>query len=164
MPESGDAIQTLKAGVMEIADVYLVNKADRDGASQMATAITGMLHMSPVTPEWVPPVMLTTAHTGQGIEELWGKVEEHQEFLKSTGALDKRRGQQRKNEFLEAVEEELGRRLRQLVEQDPDLNSTLDKVARKEAEPYSSALEFLNASGPSPKWFSSLSNEQSQQN
>jgi len=164
MPESGDAIQTLKAGVMEIADVYLVNKADRDGANQMATAITGMLHMSPVTPEWVPPVMLTTAHTGQGIEELWGKVEEHQEYLKTTGELDKRRGQHRRNEFLEAVEEELGRRLRQLVEKDPDLNATLDKVARKEAEPYSSALEFLDASGLSPEWLSSLSNEQSQQN
>jgi LAO/AO transport system kinase len=164
MPESGDAIQTLKAGVMEIADVYLVNKADRDGANQMATAITGMLHMSPVTPEWVPPVMLTTAQTGQGIEELWGKVEEHQDFLKATGELDKRRGQQRRNEFLEAIEEELGRRLRELVEKDPDLNVTLDKVARKEAEPYSSALEFLDASGLSPEWLSSLSNERSQRN
>ncbi len=160
MPESGDTIQALKAGVMEIADVYLVNKADRDGASQMATAITGMLHMSPVTPEWVPPVMLTTAHTGQGIEEVWAKIEEHQEFLQLTGELDKKRDQHRKNEFLEAVEEELGRRLRKLVEQDPVLNITLDRVASRDAEPYSSALEFLDASDPNHKWFTSIYDEQ----
>lgn len=164
MPESGDTIQTLKAGVMEIADVYLVNKADRDGAEQMAAAITGMLHMSPVTPEWVPPVMLASAHIGQGIEELWGKLEEHQEFLKATGQLDKRRGEQRRNEFLEAVEEELVRRLRQLVEQDPDLNLVLDKVARKEREPYSSALEYLDSSRLSPELRSSFSRQQSRSN
>ena len=64
----------------------------------------------------------------------------------------------------EAIEEELGRRLRQLVEKDPGLNATLDKVARKEAEPYSSALEFLDASGLSPQWLASLSNERSQRN
>ncbi len=150
MPESGDAIQALKAGVMEIADLYLVNKADREGAQQMATAITGMLQMSLTTPDWPPPVVLTAASSGQGIEELWEKLEEHRGYLETSGELGKRRGEHRTQEFLEAVEEELIRRLRRLVEQDPELTSILERVAKKRAEPYSSALEFLEGSNKLP--------------
>ena len=152
-PESGDTIQTLKAGVMEIADLYLVNKADRDGANQMATAITGMLHMAINSPKWSPPVLLTTAHTGQGIDELWNKIEEHREFLTTSGELNERRGRQRRREFLEAVEEVLAQRLRDRVENDLSLNAILEKIAAKETDPYSAALEFLDSSLFSANWF-----------
>ena len=151
-PESGDAIQTLKAGVMEIADVYIVNKADRDGADQMAMAITGMLHLAAVSPEWSPPVLLTAALTGEGIEDLWVKIQDHREFLTSSGGLEDRRAKQRKREFLEAVEEGLAQRLRTKVENDPDLNATLEKVAAKENDPYSAALEYLESSLLSSDW------------
>ena len=151
-PESGDTIQTLKAGVMEIADLYLVNKADRDGANQMATAITGMLHMAINSPKWSPPVLLTTAHTGQGIDELWNKIEEHKEFLITSGELNERRGRQRRREFLEAVEEVLAQRLRDRVENDLSLNAILEKIAAKETDPYSAALEFLDSSLFSANW------------
>jgi LAO/AO transport system kinase len=151
-PESGDTIQTLKAGVMEIADLYLVNKADRDGANQMATAITGMLHMAINSPKWSPPVLLTTAHTGQGIDELWNKIEEHRKFLTTSGELNERRGRQRRREFLEAVEEVLAQRLRDRVENDPSLNAILEKIAAKETDPYSAALEFLDSSLFSANW------------
>jgi len=151
-PESGDAIQTLKAGVMEIADIFLVNKADRDGADQMAAAITGMLHMALVSPRWSPPVMLTTAHTGQGIEDLWGKIQDHRQDQADSGDLEERRGRQRKREFIEAVEEVLAQRLRNKVENDPDLNATLEKVAAKETDPYSAALEYLESSLFSADW------------
>ena len=156
MPESGDAIQTLKAGVMEIADIYLVNKADREGADQLATAITSMLHLASSHPAWTPPVLLTAARSGQGIEELWAKVQEHREFLTNTSELTKRRGQQRQREFLETVEEEVARRLRVLVEQDPSLIAILDKVANQAAEPYSSAKEFLDSADLQPDWLASL--------
>jgi len=151
-PESGDAIQTLKAGVMEIADIFLVNKADRDGAQQMATAITGMLQMSLTSPRWNPPVVLTTAHTGQGIDDLWGKIEDHRQFQTTSGDLEERRGRQRKREFLEAVEEVLAQRLRNQVENDPELNATLEQVAAKEKDPYSAALEYLGSSLFSADW------------
>ena len=151
-PESGDAIQTLKAGVMEIADIFLVNKADREGANQMASAITGMLHMALTSPRWSPPVLLTTAHTGQGIEELWDKIQEHRQFQTTSGDLEERRGRQRKREFLEAVEEVLAQRLRNKVKNDPDLNATLEKVAAKEIDPYSAALEYLESSLFSADW------------
>ena len=151
-PESGDAIQTLKAGVMEIADIFLVNKADREGSDQMAAAITGMLHMALVSPRWSPPVMLTTAHTGQGIEDLWGKIQDHRQYQTDSGDLEERRGRQRKREFIEAVEEVLAQRLRNKVENDPDLNATLEKVAAKETDPYSAALEYLESSLFSADW------------
>jgi LAO/AO transport system kinase len=131
---------------MEIADVYIVNKADRDGADQMAGAITSMLHIAMTSPEWSPPVVQTAAHTGQGIEDLWGKIQDHQEFLRTSGGLEERRARNRKREFLEAVEEVLARRLREKVENDPDLAGTLEKVAAKETDPYSAALEYLDNS------------------
>ena len=151
IPEAGDSIQALKAGVMEIADLYVVNKADRDGADRMAASVTAMLQMSLTTPEWIPPVTLTAAHTGQGIEELWEKLQQHRAFLQTSGNLAKRRGQHRTQEFLEVVEEELIRRLRRLVQTDPSLLTRLERVASKDAEPYSSALDFLNHSTLNPE-------------
>ena len=146
VPESGDAIQTLKAGIMEIADIYLVNKADREGANQMVRAITSMLHMAGSQPAWEPPVMLTQANSGAGIPELWDQVQEHRRYITTTSELERRRAARREEEFLETVMEQMERRLRSLVAEDPALVATLKKVGRKEAEPYSSAIEFLGAS------------------
>ena len=156
IPEAGDSIQALKAGVMEIADLYVVNKADRDGADQMAASVTAMLQMSLTTPDWVPPVTLTSAHTGRGIEELWDKLQEHRAYLETSGNLFKRRGEHRTQEFLEVVEEELIRRLRCLVQTDPALLARLERVSSREAEPYSTALEFLNDSALNPELLTKL--------
>ena len=143
MPESGDAIQTLKAGIMEIADIYVVNKSDRDGANQMAAAIRANLGLDSSHRDWDPPVLQTKALSGEGMEELWSKVQEHRDYLASSAKLGELRAQRRKREFLEAVEEEVGRRLKALVEGDPTLIAMLEKVASKEAEPFSSAIKFL---------------------
>ena len=145
MPESGDAIQTLKAGIMEIADIYVVNKSDRDGANQMAAAIRANLGLDSSHRDWDPPVLQTQALTGKGIRDLWSKVQEHRDFLASSDKLAELRTQRRKHEFLEAVEEEVGRRLRALIEGDPNLIATLEKVASKDAEPFSSAINFLES-------------------
>lgn len=153
MPESGDAVQTLKAGIMEIADIYLVNKADREGANQMAAAITSMLQTPVTQPEWVPPVLLTTAHTGDGIGELWDQVQKHRAFSEANDQLQMRRERRREQEFLEAVEEELGKRLKAQVEENPEVKSTLNEVALKGLEPYSAAMDFLSSgSDLVPRW------------
>jgi LAO/AO transport system kinase len=151
MPESGDTVQTLKAGVMEIADLYLVNKADREGAGQMAAAITSTLQLAATQPEWIPPVLLTSAEAGEGMEELWEKIQEHRQFLKESSQLGGRQEMRRKEEFLEAVEEEMGRRWRVRVESDINLADLLRQVADKRADPYSSAVEFLDSYGNSPE-------------
>lgn len=153
VPESGDAIQTLKAGVMEIADIFLVNKADREGASRMAAAVTAMLQTAAEPAQRIPPVLLTQAEGGQGIAELWAAIEEHRRFMESPppgGAaateLERRRGHRRRQEFREAVQEELNRRLNVLLEQDPVLARTMAAIAAREQEPFSAALEFLQGS------------------
>ena len=145
MPESGDAVQTLKAGVMEIADLYLVNKADRAGAGQMAAAITSTLQLALTQPEWIPPVLLTRAEAGEGIEELWDQIQAHHQFLEESSQLGRRQETRRKEEFLEAVEEEMGRRWRARVESDSAVANILQQVADKRADPYSAALEFLDS-------------------
>ena len=145
-PESGDAIQALKAGIMEIADIYVVNKADRDGANQMAASITAMLRIGPAHADWIPPVVLTQAHTGEGIDGLWTRVQEHRDYLSGSGELERRRTERRRTEFFETVSEELARRLKASLEADPDLIAVLEQVAGKEAEPYSCALDFLASS------------------
>lgn len=150
IPEAGDSIQTLKAGVMEIADLYIVNKADREGADRMAASVTAMLQMSLTAPEWTPPVTLTAAHAGQGIPELWEKLQQHRQYLQAGGRLDQRRGEHRAQEFLEVIQEELSRRLRQRVQTDPALLARLERVAARQDEPYSAALDFLNHSPLNP--------------
>lgn len=153
VPESGDSIQTLKAGVMEIADIFLVNKADREGANRMAASVTAMLQTAAEPARRVPPVLLTQAENGQGIAELWAAVEEHRRFMESpppggenVSELERRRGDRRRREFLEAVQEELNRRLNTLMEQDPVLARTMAEIATREREPFSAALEFLEGS------------------
>ena len=145
MPESGDAVQTLKAGIMEIADIYLVNKADRVGAGQMAAAITSMLQTSIIQPDWDPPVLMSTAHTGDGIEELWMGVQRHKEFCEANSLLTDRRDKRRENEFLEAVEDEIRKRIKVGIDENPGIRATLREVVAKELEPYSAAIDFLDS-------------------
>ncbi len=149
MPDSGDGIQALKAGIMEIADIYLVNKADQNGANQMVAAIKAMLQLTPERPSWDTPVLLSEARSNEGIDELWTAIEEHGQFLDVSSQLTERRSRRRQQEFLETVEEELGRRLKALVQAEPALITTLQRVADREADPYVSAIDFLGSfAGP----------------
>ena len=145
MPESGDAVQALKAGVMEIADIYVVNKADRPGANQVAAAITSMLHLGPAVDGWTPPVVLTQAEAGEGIGEVWEGIQRHKDSLSSGGELEKRRKERRRQEFLETVEEELSKRLWEKVRGDARFQGLLERVAAGETEPLAAAREVLEA-------------------
>jgi len=144
VPESGDAIQTLKAGVMEIADIFVINKSDREGAGQLAGAVTAMQGLAPLQ-DWIPPVVLTQANQGGGIPELWERIQEHRQHLTQTSELEHRRQQRRVQEFVEMVEGELGRRWRARLAQDPRLVALRDRVACKESEPYSAALQLVES-------------------
>ena len=91
VPESGDGIQTMKAGLMEIADIFVINKADREGAHGLAREVEAMLSMRHGDDGWEIPVLLTTAVKGEGVEELVEAIERHTEFLNSSQLLEKRR-------------------------------------------------------------------------
>lgn len=143
-PESGDSIQTLKAGVMEIADLYVVNKADRDGANQLAAAITAMLQMADLSAGWNPPALLTQAYANVGVGELWESIGAHRAHLEGTGDLARRRAQRRRAEFLETVQEELYRRIAGRLAGDGELGRLLEDIGGKAAEPYGAAMELLS--------------------
>jgi LAO/AO transport system kinase len=144
MPESGDSIQTLKAGVMEIADLYVINKADRDGANQMASAVTNMLQLADLAEGWNPPVLLTQAHANVGVTELWESVGEHRAFLTDTGGLEQRRTARRRQEFLESVQEEIYRRINGSLQSDVEMVSMLAEIDTRAAEPFAAALKLLS--------------------
>ena len=91
VPESGDAVQAMKAGLMEIADVFAVNKADREGADRAAQAIRSALHLRARTSEWDIPVQLTVASQGEGVRELVDHFERHLAWLADSGTLERRR-------------------------------------------------------------------------
>ena len=91
VPESGDTVQAMKAGLMEIGDLFVINKADRDGADRAVFAIQSALELRAAPAEWPTPVMQTVASLGSGVPELVDRLEEHLEFLKSEGGLDRRR-------------------------------------------------------------------------
>lgn len=148
VPELGDAVQALKAGLMEIADIYVVNKGDLGGADRMVNAIESMLHIGPKG-EWTPPVIVTQAASESGpddrsgVGKLRNAIETHREHLITSQQLQARRDQRRAAEFLAVVEEELGRRSREMVLRDPDISTTMAAVRKGDSEPFSAALRVL---------------------
>jgi LAO/AO transport system kinase len=144
VPESGDIIQTLKAGLMEAADIYVVNKADRQGSNEMVTAINAMLHMASSPGDWSPPVLATQAHRNEGVPELYAQIQGHREYLSADGLLQQRREERRTQEFTAAMQAGIIRRLVTGLSQTPLLKDTLDRVKSGELEPYSSAQELLS--------------------
>jgi len=108
VPESGDSVQAMKAGLMEIADIFVLNKADRDGAQRAVRELEAILHLRPVAP-WNPPVSATVASHGKGIEEVWKRIQEHRDFL----LQDERLVAKRKQRLEKKIRELVSRRLKQ---------------------------------------------------
>src|SRR5207247_2078049 len=142
MPGSGDSIQALKAGVMEIPDVIVVNKADHPLTDTMVREIRGVLSLGPKT-SWRVPIVRTQAATGEGTEELAERIGEHQEHIKSEGTLEERRRRNLRNEVMELATVRLRRRLDESVRGDESLQRLLDEVVARRLDPASAATELL---------------------
>ena len=159
IPEAGDAIQMLKAGLLEIADIFVVNKADREGVDYLVTALEQMLNMSTRDSKWQPPIITTQALHNVGIEELYQEIERHQKVLQETGQLFLKRQEHRKGEFLQTIEQGIRARLMELVQKDGQLKAFLEKVERGDVDPYSASLEILNNKTLLQNWLSELEKE-----
>jgi LAO/AO transport system kinase len=143
MPGSGDSIQALKAGVMEIPDVIVVNKADHPMTDTMVREVRGVLALSQDPEGWKVPILRTEAARGEGIEELAARIEEHREFIESEGTLAERRARNLRSEVLGIATSRMRRRLEADVEADPATAELLDRVVRRELDPASAAGELL---------------------
>jgi len=143
MPGSGDSIQALKAGVMEIPDVIVVNKADHPMTDTMVREVRGVLALSQDPEGWKVPILRTEAARGEGIEDLAQKIKEHREFIEEKGTLAERRARNLRSEVLGIATSRMRRRLEQTVSEDPATADLLDRVVRRELDPATAASELL---------------------
>jgi LAO/AO transport system kinase len=143
VPEGGDTIQTMKAGLMEIADIFVVNKADREGADRLILELKAALVLKAKESQWQVPVLATQAVNNLGIEELYQEVEKHRRHLEASGRLSLRRREQRKDELLQIIEQRIWSRLCQQLERDELLKSFSKRVEDGELDSYSAAMEIL---------------------
>ena len=145
-PGMGDAIQMMKAGILEAADIFVVNKADRDGATNVKMELEAMLHMKELPAGgWRPSIVLTEAINNQGTEELAGEIFRHREFLISSGELEKRRKQRAKMELIEAVESSLKNYMADRIDK-AYLQKLVDDLVQRKTNPHSAALEIISQS------------------
>ncbi len=153
-PEAGDPIQALKAGLLEIADILVVNKADREGTNDMVTSLMTLLNYHPRTSWWQPPVLTTQAVNNIGSEELYQAIKKHKQTLEETGKLEERRREQRRGELLKMIMESISSRLNELVAEDGDFLSYLVKVEQGDMDAYSAYKEIMNNRTLVKKWLS----------
>ncbi|WP_051276664.1 methylmalonyl Co-A mutase-associated GTPase MeaB [Desulfovirgula thermocuniculi] len=137
-PHAGDHVQVIKAGIMEIADIFVINKADLGGVVQMATSIESMLDLSPRLNGWRPPVLSTVAHEHRGIRELWEAIKRHRACRRDNGAAREREKAHR--ELLDLVR----RQLEELVARHLNARCGLvEQVATRQKDPYTAAREIM---------------------
>jgi LAO/AO transport system kinase len=150
IPGSGDSIQALKAGVMEIPDVIVVNKADHPLTDTMVREIRGVLSLAPPTPGWRVPIVKTEAARGDGVEELAERLAAHRAFVEEEGLLAERRRRNLFNEVLGLATLRLRQRLEASIEEDPEVQALLDEVVARRLDPASAARKVLERDGPGP--------------
>jgi LAO/AO transport system kinase len=142
MPGSGDSIQALKAGVMEIPDVIVVNKSDHPLTDTMIREIKGILALGSHE-GWQVPIVRTEAGRGEGVEELAQKLSEHRAYIEEEGTLSERRRRNLMNEVLAIASYRMRRELEAAVSQDPAVQGLLDRVVSRELDPASAATTIL---------------------
>jgi LAO/AO transport system kinase len=142
MPGSGDAVQALKAGIMEIPDVIAVNKMDHPAAKTMLNEVRSILALDR-SRDWNPPIVLTEAVRGEHVPELWEKIEEHRAFLEQSGQLEERRRANLAREVFAVAASRAGRHLEQAVADDAELRRLLAEVQARELDPLTAVREIL---------------------
>jgi LAO/AO transport system kinase len=143
MPGSGDSVQALKAGIMEIPDVIAINKMDHPAAKTMLNEVRSILALDRES-DWRPPIVLTEATRDEGVPELWEKIGEHRAFLVDSGRLDERRRRNLAGEVFAVASARAKRHLETAVADDPELRRLLDEVQRRELDPLSAVREILD--------------------
>ncbi|HSD50812.1 MAG TPA: methylmalonyl Co-A mutase-associated GTPase MeaB [Candidatus Methylomirabilis sp.] len=147
VPGMGDEIQAIKAGIMEIGDLFVVNKADRDSVDKTVTEIEMMLHLGKPTGGWQPKVLKTVAVRGKGIPELTQAILEHQTFM-HTEEGRRQKGKERSHwVFWELLQEQVTRRVVEKATANGTLDRLVEQIAARETDPYSAVEEVLKKAG-----------------
>jgi LAO/AO transport system kinase len=142
MPGSGDSVQALKAGIMEIPDVIAINKLDHPAAKTMLNEVRSILALD-TEREWKPPIVLTEATRSENVPKLWDEIERHREFLVTHGGLDERRRRNLAGEVFAVASARAKTHLERAVQDDPELRRLLDEVQRRELDPLTAVREIM---------------------
>jgi GTPase len=142
MPGSGDSVQALKAGIMEIPDVIAINKMDHPAAKTMLNEVRSILSLDRER-AWKPPIVLTDATRGENVPVLWEKIEEHRAYLESEGRLEERRRKNLAGEVFAVASGRAKAHLERAVADDPELRRLLDEVQRRELDPLTAVKEIM---------------------
>ena len=149
VPESGDSVQAMKAGLMEVADIFVVNKADREGAHSLMAELRFSVHLhyassvSPKDIDWEIPILAAQATNDVGVAELLGDVKRHRSVLEAAGAREKRRRARRRADLRMLLTDEFAGRVMAMVEGDAELGSTLEAVSDGKLDAYSGMERIL---------------------
>lgn len=141
-PAGGDGIQTMKAGIMEIADIFVVNKADMPGADRTCSEISMMLDLSSVK-QWRPPIVRTSTLDGSGIEEMFTAIERHRLFLEESGQLQKVREERVRRDVLDLIEYKIKHTVWEQVSGSEDFELMVSRIMFREMDPYAAATQLL---------------------
>jgi LAO/AO transport system kinase len=142
MPESGDAVQSIKAGILEIADIFVVNKADLAGADKTRRMIQDAMALGPKL-AWQPPIVLASAVKDDGIEGVWAAIMKHRAFLRDSGTFESRRLQRVKQEVIALVAEQARDEARRTLEGDTEVGRRLRDNRNGKLNPYALAAEVM---------------------
>ena len=144
VPGLGDSIQTLKAGMMEIADIFVVNKADREGVDQTVAEVENLVDITSMDNDRKTPVLKTVARDGSGVKELFDEIEKHEKYLKSTKEFEKQRRLRYEAELVEIIRKRLMKLIFDESTFKEKIENLLDKISKKEIDPHSAAEEILS--------------------
>jgi LAO/AO transport system kinase len=144
VPESGDAIQAMKAGLMEIADIFVVNKSDREGAKRIVSELDMILDIRRKKGEWEYPILSTEAVNNKGIDLLLAKIFEHKKFLTDSGVLEQHRKNQIKIDLKKIIELKVKELVDERILNSLDIEGIAEKVYKGEDDPYSAGERVLN--------------------
>jgi len=142
MPGSGDSVQALKAGIMEIPDVIAINKMDHPAAKTMLNEVRSIMTLDRER-SWRPPIVLTEATRDENVDVLWQKISEHRAYLEENGLLDERRRKNLAGEVFAVASGRAKAHLERAVEGDPELRRLLDAVQRRELDPLTAVREIM---------------------
>jgi LAO/AO transport system kinase len=152
VPEAGDAIQTLKAGLMEIADIFVVNKADREGADRLMAELRMTREIQHGLDGWDVPIVPIQAHRGVGVDALYETIKAHRRYLEESGELQRRRAQHRRKELWDLVEYRVKQRLTQRVREDRTLAVLVEEVMQAKMDPHTAAARILDDEETLRRW------------
>lgn len=143
IPGMGDDIQAIKAGILEIGDLFTINKSDLDGADKLVREINMMLDLDSLMTDWRPPIQKVVANQGEGISELVSNVQKHREYITEKGILAERRTKRAKDEMLDILGSDVSKYIKSKIVDTGRLDGYVEKFRSHEADPYTTVQSIL---------------------